>query len=183
MHPLLVRNVASKRMYPCWPQPQLICSHFHLACAARQRKCGRATEGRFSEIRDTLYSGMGTAEHFASAGWSLENWFCSDLPCRWYSVCQVRWTMLFRCYQCTLWETCSTGHAHQNPRDSYASVSEVNSDGTLECMPSHRTSKKSWAMKSLAVWHFGSHVLSCSPAVTLLLFLARLFKRVGLEEL
>lgn len=138
MHSLLVKNAASRRM-DCWPQPQLICALFHMACTDRQRKCGRATKGKFSEIRDTLSSGivgMGTAAHFASAEWRFENRFFSDLLCRWYIVCQERWTMLLRCYLCILGERCSTSHARQNPSDSLISVSDVNLNGTLECMSS-----------------------------------------------
>lgn len=107
-------------------------------------KCGRATKGRFSEIRDTLYSGIAgtrTAEHFASAERRFENWF-SYLLCRWYSVCQARWTMLLRCYLWILGEPCSGSHARENPRDLFWREREVISDGTLECMSSQQTSKK-----------------------------------------
>lgn len=48
-----------------------------------------------------------------------------------------------------------------------------------------------WAMKTLAVQHVvssgdmvaGSHIWSCNPAVTLLLFLATLFSKAGSEQL
>lgn len=86
----------------------------------------------------------------------LESWFCSDRLCRWYRVCQVRWTMLLRCYLRVLWELISAGHARQSPSNSYVSVSEVNWDGRLDWMSSQQTSKKrheQWGLLPCGIWY------------------------------